>query len=405
MPVTDERPSSVVSWVSAVAALAFFVSAAAFFWQMLFGRATAFVFTDLDYYRAALRVVVAQQPLYAALPYPPVAVLVIAWLGGLSVIQGNQLWTAMEFVLVTVLAVVLARRSLPDRRLQDPRLLVRVGIAGTLLLASMSVSSQLTNGQVSLIVISLAFLDVARVLPQRLQGVLVGAAAAIKLTPLVFLPYYLVTGQRRQAAVAAGSFVGFSVLGFAVFPSDSVFFWAHLGKSDQFGDPTRLDNLSLHSMLMRWVPSVGQYSASWLLLGAAVLVLALWQARRHYLRGEWLSSALVVGAAASVVGPIAWPHYLVWTVLAGTWLLFAPRARARLVGAGILMTTTAAFSVLMALWVGLSAPAYALVDLQVVVPMLIGLCGLPERNERSTTDGRLGAHRLKRSRVQPSEAD
>ena len=352
-------------------------------WLQLFGSANQpFDFTDLDYYRAALRVVVAQHPLYAALPYPPVAVLVIAWLGGLSTILGNQLWTAMSMLLALALSLVLVKRSMqartPDAPLNPWELVIRFSVVGVLLLASMPMTSQLTNGQVTLVIIALTFFDVAQVLPKRFQGVLVGIAGAIKLTPLIFVPYYLVTGQRRQAAVATGSFAATTALGFAMFPSDSLFFWAHLGKSDQFGDPARPDNLSIHSMLVRWLPDIGQSTASWALLGLIVAGLALWRARRHFQRGEVMASMLTVGASAVVLAPIAWPHYHVWVMLAGLWLLMSKRSLSLILGAGIVGAYSMQYT--MVVFTAIDAGNRLFlpgVDLLVVIPILIGVFGLP----------------------------
>ncbi len=41
---------------------------------------------------------------------------------------------------------------------------------------------------------------------RRLKGAATGLAAGIKLVPLLFIVYLLLTGRPRQAAVAAGAF-------------------------------------------------------------------------------------------------------------------------------------------------------------------------------------------------------
>lgn len=177
-------------------------------------------------------------------------------MSGLPVVLGNQLWTALTSIAALGLAAVLGRRSSQARGLK-PRGWDFVGsasITALLLISSGPMSSQLANGQVTLFVITLTFLDVARVVPRKAQGVFVGIAGAIKLTPLIFIAYYLVTGQRRQAAVATASFGATTTLGFAIFPIDSLVFWAHLSKNDQFGDPLWPDNLSIHAAVARLIP-------------------------------------------------------------------------------------------------------------------------------------------------------
>ncbi len=379
-----QSPPSAIRRVVAIVAVASLAIAVGIAWSVFFVvRTQPFVFIDLDYYRAALATVAAQQPLYPALPYPPVAILVIAWLGGLPVEPGNQLWTAATIALCLVLAAVLARRSFQAGGAEHPgrwRFALRFSLMGLVLLLSMPMFSQLTSGQVTLIIITLAFLDVAGVVPPKAQGVLVGVAGAIKLTPLIFIPYFLATGQRRQAAVATAAFGVATGIGFAILPGDSLFFWAHLGKSDQFGNPARVDNLSIHAALMRWLPAAGQLPVVWIGLGLAVAAFAMLRARRHFQAGQEMEAALTVGAASVVLSPITWPHYLVWVVLAGLWLVVTPGPRHRLLGIGICLVYSLPYALLLidAANAG-NRPAMAAIDLVVLIPVLIGVCGLPRR--------------------------
>jgi alpha-1,2-mannosyltransferase len=336
-------------------------------------------FVDLDYYRAALEVVVAQQPLYAALPYPPFAVLVIAPLGGLPVVLGNALWTVATLIVGIVLAVVMTWRSTRARHeeyVDRWELLFRGSFAALLLLISMPMFSQLSTGQVTLFVVALSFFDITEVVPPKARGILVGVAGAIKLTPLIFIPYFLVTGQRRQAVVATASFGAATALGFAMFPSDSLFFWSHLGKNDQFGDPARLDNLSIHSALMRWLPAAGEQTLMWVGCGLVVAVFAMVRARKHFLAGERMEAALTVAASAVVLAPIAWPHYHVWVVLVALWLVTFPQRRHQVIGVVIFV----AYSMPFLIW------GQAFFDILVLIPVLIGLFGLPHRPAATSKD-------------------
>jgi alpha-1,2-mannosyltransferase len=383
----EGRPSAIrnVLAVVAVLALVFVVGLA---WYLLFIDGEGpYTFVDLDYYREALKTVVAQDPLYAALPYPPVAVLAIAWLAGLPAILGNQLWTAASLLTALWLAALLATRSFQARGEEHPKpsdYLASASIAGLLLVASWPMYSQLTNGQLTLLIITLTFLDVAKVLPRKAQGILVGVAGAIKLTPLIFIPYYLVTGQRRQAAVATASFGAATALGFALFPGDSLFFWTHLGKNDQFGDPARIDNLSLHAAIARWIPAAGS-SILWLGLGLVVAVFAMIRARRHFQAGEWMEAALTVGASAVVIAPIAWPHYHMWVMLAGLWMLSFPHRRHQLLGLGVVIAYSLPFTSAFMVPAGQgNLLAMAAFDLKVLIPVLIGLFGLPHRLSTSS---------------------
>lgn len=379
-----EGPPSAIQRVITIAAVLALAFGVGIMWYEFLGRSgKPFVFIDLDYYRAALQTVVAQQPLYPSLPYPPVAVLLIAGLGGLPVVLGNQVWTAASIITCLTLGALVTWRSsqaLGEERVDRWEFVLRGSIAALLLLTSLPMFSQLENGQITLLIIALAFLDVAQVVSKKAQGILVGVAGAIKLTPLIFIPYYLVTGQRRQAAVATASFGLVTALGFAMFPSDSLFFWAHLGKNDQFGDPARFDNLSIHAALERWLPAVNQLPLAWVALGLVVAVFAMVRARRHFLHGEMMAAALTVGASSVVLAPITWPHYDVWVVLAALWLLLSSERRSKLIGLAIYLVFSLPYA-LMIMSAASDRSLLALVasDVRVLVPVLIAVFGLPRR--------------------------
>jgi alpha-1,2-mannosyltransferase len=155
-----------------------------------------------------------------------------------------------------------------------------------------------------------------------------------------------------------------------------LYFWSHLGRNDQFGDPARVDNLSIHSALARFSTHLGELTLLWLTLGAVVVIAAMWHARGHFLRGEVVEAVLVVGASAAVVAPIAWPHYFTWLPLAAVWLLMTGGRQARFVGFGIIACYCLPLVASMA-----GNPTMSLVapTMMVAVPVLVGLFGLPHR--------------------------
>lgn len=369
---------------SVVAVVALFASLLAIslaFW----GGATPYVFTDLDIYRASLRSVAAgTSNTYAALPYPPIAFVALSFLAYLPPVLGDQVWTALEVALILVISLVLSMRTLEiqgrDRRAERWTLTALTATAALLLLTTRPVVSQITAGQMSLVVMSLAFIDLCGVLPRRYRGALVGVAGALKVTPLIFVVYYLATGQRRKAAVATGSFAIVTGIGWAIFPAASWQFWTRVGGSDQFGDPARHDNLSIHSMLTRISPELGAQSWLWLLLGAAVMISALWRARVHFQRDEKMESFLTVAVAATVVAPIAWPHYFVWLPVLAVWLWFTGRGRARVVSALIYLAYSEATVARILTPLADAHPRSAsVIDILVLIPMAIGIFGLPHR--------------------------
>jgi alpha-1,2-mannosyltransferase len=62
-------------------------------------------------------------------------------------------------------------------------------------------------GQINLFLLALVLTDVWRVSRGRHAGISVGLAAAVKLTPAIFVILFLLTRRTRAASTAAGTFV------------------------------------------------------------------------------------------------------------------------------------------------------------------------------------------------------
>ena len=83
-------------------------------------------------------------------------------------------------------------------------------------------------GQVNLALMALIIWDLCQpdtAASRWWKGAGVGIAAGIKLVPLIFIPYLLLTRRFRQAAVASGAFVATVAAGFVVLPADSAKWW------------------------------------------------------------------------------------------------------------------------------------------------------------------------------------
>ena len=96
----------------------------------------------------------------------------------------------------------------------------RVRLGGALLgvaagLLTEPVFRTLYLGQINLLLMAAIIWDLRQPDTRRFKGIATGLAAGIKLIPLVFIPYLLLTRKWRAAAVATGSFAFTIVLGFA----------------------------------------------------------------------------------------------------------------------------------------------------------------------------------------------
>ena len=84
-------------------------------------------------------------------------------------------------------------------------------LGATLLVAGLALWTEpaqraLFLGQVEIVLMALVTWDLCQPDGRRLKGAATGLAAGIKLVPLLFIVYLLLTGRFRQAAVAAAAF-------------------------------------------------------------------------------------------------------------------------------------------------------------------------------------------------------
>ena len=80
--------------------------------------------------------------------------------------------------------------------------------------------STLTYDQINALLMALVAFDCLRRAPRWPRGILVGIAAAVKLTPAVFLLFFLLRRDLRSAARAGLSFAACTGAGFALAPRD-----------------------------------------------------------------------------------------------------------------------------------------------------------------------------------------
>ncbi|MDX6741318.1 glycosyltransferase 87 family protein [Actinocorallia sp. A-T 12471] len=187
-------------------------------------------------------------------------------------------------------------------------------------------------GQVNLFLLALVLHDLRRVADGRSAGVGVGIAAAVKLTPAIFVVLLLAAGRVRAAATATGVFLLGTGAAWLVAPEASRTYWF-----DTFYDTSRvgvpyISNQSPIGAAARVLDGVA-HIPSWyrlvpLLLGLAGIVAAVAWARR----GDWLAAAAVTGVTGLLVSPVSWTHHWVWALPA---LLVFARSRA-LLAAGTL---------------------------------------------------------------------
>lgn len=270
---------------------------------------------DLDVYRAAVTDLLAGKDIYLTrtpfwdLPfiYPPIAAILLVPISLLPLGAVQVLWAVLT---------VLAQRLILVRA--GVRRGAAVAIANVALVAAFEpFRTTLGYGQVNTLLMALV---VADLLPARRptrfpRGALIGLAAAIKLTPLLFLVFAFLAGRRATAYIGAASFAVLTGIGALVLPGESWTFLQKVLAGDLYGDPVYVGNQSLNAVFARLAGTDPGVVAVGLGVSALVGLLALAAALLWWRAGQHVLAVGLVGLATCLASPISWTHHFVWALL------------------------------------------------------------------------------------------
>jgi alpha-1,2-mannosyltransferase len=177
-------------------------------------------------------------------------------------------------------------------------------------------------GQVNILLTLLVVADVTLDLPLP-RGILVGLAAAIKVTPLILIPYLFLTRQGRAGLRALATFLGAGAAAYALAPTSSWAFWTHYIRDPQrAGMLSWIGNQGLIGAFERIAGRVVTTPTTFLIVatvtGFGVVLAAITLRRSSPVLG-----LLVVEAAESLANPVSWSHHFIWVVLLIAWLTLA----------------------------------------------------------------------------------
>ncbi|WP_116206364.1 glycosyltransferase 87 family protein [Amycolatopsis circi] len=260
------------------------------------------------------------EPGWALLPftYPPTAALLFA---PLALVPVQVAWGFLTVVSLGALAlsVRIAIGALPRPAADGPRWWAspaRSTIVFFLVFLGLEpVWRTIFLGQINLILMAMVLLDmlVIGARGSRWGGVLVGLAAAIKLTPIVFLGHLLITGRWKDALRGLATFVGMQALLFLINPHDSWKYWTKtLPDTGRIGPVHWAGNQSLNALMNRATDLAPWASSAATVIGLVLAVPALWLMFRFHRRGQALAALLVTAFWILLISPISWTHHWVW---------------------------------------------------------------------------------------------
>ncbi len=282
---------------------------------------------DLRVYRAAAQSVLAghdpYQPHFTSyhLPftYPPTALFALSPLSLGSIHLVEALWWSVNALALVVILYLGIRTALEIPKARS--LWIALAFAPIVGLAFEPLRSNTTYGQINVVLLLLVVVDITRV-PQRVSGVLIGLAGAIKLTPLTYLLYFAVKGTWRSILRGVLSFVGIEAVTFAVIPSASRAYWFHRafdpGRTGTIGS---WRNQSWYGLVHRWPFTPHSAIISWSVLSLLTLGAGVFLVRRLVLRDRKIDAIVALGMCAELISPISWSHHWVWIVLVPVLLL------------------------------------------------------------------------------------
>lgn len=314
--------------------------------------------------------------------YPPFALLPLSVVSLVPFTVGVVLLYAFDLLALGGTLYLVSRHLWPPAGRRVALAVAAAALPLTLFLEPVSATFGL--GQVNVVLMGLIAADGLAERPRWPRGLLVGLAAAVKLTPAVFLVYFLVRRDYRAAATAAATTVVATGIGFVIdFPA-SVQYWFTQGPASGVSGSPYFANQSLLAGLARLGPSAQLRTIAWVLLCAVLVVAVGWAARRAH-----APLALVgIGLLGLVASPTSWSDHWVWAapgllLMAGYAVSFRSLRWAALVALTAVVAVAAPFAPApggdgpeqaWSAWQHVQGESYLLVGLLLLV--LLGLFGV-----------------------------
>ncbi|MCP2326023.1 hypothetical protein HDA40_004530 [Hamadaea flava] len=303
-----------------------------------FGR--PYVFFDLKIYHGAVAYWANGGSLYDYLDpdvplgftYPPFAALVMLPMGYLPMLDAA--WVNVGASLLVLTAVMAALLAPIAERCGWKHRWFAVALAVPIAAALEPMRETFGYGQVNILLFGLIMADlvalrwisrpkdtagrsmlVQRFLSGKWAGVGIGLAAAIKLTPALFIVYLLISRQWRAAWTAIGTLVGVTAVGFLFARTESVAYWTRvIFETNRVGQADQTPNASLAGLLARLYDQFTAPSLLWITFTLVILVVGLSRATHAHGEGDELTAFTLIGLTANVVSPISWTHHLVFVI-------------------------------------------------------------------------------------------
>jgi alpha-1,2-mannosyltransferase len=272
--------------------------------------------------------------------YPPFAALVLTPLGLLPASAGYALMTVgtLASVAVTTWWLTSAFQSH----------WYAFGIALPMVLLIEPTRATLSFGQINMWLVLLIMADLLVGLPKARQwaGVGIGLAAAIKLTPALFIVYLFLSRRTRAALTATATAAGATLVAALVAPNATRDYWfSALWNTSRVGRTDYTANQSLNGLLSRLFSPDKPPAMVWAALALVFAIIGLWRAAIAARAGDEITGLALTGLTAGLISPITWVHHLYWFVPAIAALVLAALRAANPRRAWLILCAAAAYAI------------------------------------------------------------
>jgi alpha-1,2-mannosyltransferase len=259
-----------------------------------------------------------------AFTYPPISALLFIPFTLVSHVTARVVWAVLSTVVFVGFLGCSLRAVRPGWQRSDVVLWSLILALPALALNPVDLTFDF--GQINILLALLVLADLGnprlkkRAIP---RGIMTGIAAALKLTPLIFVPFLFATKRIRAGCMALLTFSVCGIVMLIVAPSESWAYWTrYVYDAHRVGGVVYVSNQSLRSTIYRF--SHGHVAEGLLvLLVVAVGIVCLSTAVWAYRSSSPLLGVLLCAVTGLLVSPITWAHHLVWVVPIILWLALA----------------------------------------------------------------------------------
>jgi alpha-1,2-mannosyltransferase len=270
---------------------------------------------DLQVYVYAVKDMLAGKDIFATTTpfwnlyfiYPPIAAILMTPLAFGPYLFWQVVWTG---------GLVWAQQSVL-KRCGAPRGW-KLGLLGIAVLVAMEpIRTTLGYGQVNTVLMALVIADLLPDAPGERRriphGTLIGLAAAIKLTPALFVIFAFLIGKARVAITAMISFAVFTGIGaILLFRETLVFFGGLSGGETRTASPLYAGNQSLLGVFFRLWDTSRTTTLLGLAISGVLAVLGCLVAAHWWRNDEKVFAVAIVGLTTCLASPLSWTHHYVW---------------------------------------------------------------------------------------------